>query len=73
MTDSTLVCFCTEKTQSDVKEFIRCGMKKTDKVNNDLLCDVHKSFSGEAFIGRCCGCMDEVEELMVSYTLGKWS
>lgn len=73
MTDSTLVCFCTEKSQADVKDFIKAAMKPSDEVNNDLLYKVHKSFANEALIGRCCGCMDEVEEMMIDYKQGKWS
>tara|TARA_R110000868_G_scaffold189695_1_gene432858 strand:+ start:44840 stop:45061 length:222 start_codon:yes stop_codon:yes gene_type:complete len=73
MSEDVLVCFCTEKTQAEVKEFIREGMKGKGDVDNDLLYEVHKSFAGEAIVGRCCGCMDEVEELMVAYKQGIWS
>lgn len=73
MTESPLVCFCTEKTEEQVKEYIRKGMKPTDDVTNDLICEIHKAFTDGVFMGRCCGCMDEVEDFMVSYTQGRWS
>ena len=72
MVDTPLVCFCTEKTEEEVKEYIRKSMKPAEEVTNNLLHDVHKSFADEAIIGRCCGCMDEVEDLMVSYRQGRW-
>lgn len=71
--NSPPVCFCTEKNENQVKEYIRQNMKPSDTVTNDLLCAVHKSFTEGLFVGRCCGCMDEVEELMVHYTQKVWS
>ena len=73
MTDSPLVCFCTEKTEEDVKAVIRENMTPTTEVENPLIFKVHKDLAGEALVGRCCGCMDEVEDLMLSYCAKKWS
>jgi hypothetical protein len=72
MPDTPIVCFCTEKNESEVKNCIRDQMKPETEVDNILIFHIHKSLSGEAFMGRCCGCMDEVEELMVHYTQKKW-
>lgn len=73
MTDSPLVCFCTEKNVEEVRVAIRTHMKPEDEVNNELLYNIHKSLADGQFMGRCCGCMDEIEDMMVSYTKQKWS
>lgn len=73
MTDSPLVCFCTEKRESEVKEVIRNCIKPDAMVDNAMVFQVHKALAGEAVMGRCCGCMDEVEDLMVSYTQKEWT
>lgn len=72
MADSPLVCFCTEKTEDEVKQVIRDNMKPDTDIDNALVFNVHKALAGEAVMGRCCGCMDEVEELMVKYTSKDW-
>ncbi len=72
MPDSPLICFCTEKRESQVKDIIRQNMKPDTEIDNALVFKIHKALAGEAIVGRCCGCMDEVEEYMVAYTQKEW-
>lgn len=72
MADSPLVCFCTEKNKNEVMQCIRKHMKPECEIDNPLIFQIHKALAGDVFMGRCCGCMDEVEEMMVDYTQKKW-
>ena len=68
-----IVCFCTEKTTAEVKEYIRQNQASGASFDGDKLMEVHKSFTDGQMIGRCCGCLDEVEDMMCDYRDGKWT
>ena len=71
--DMEMVCFCTQQRLSVVKQKVREHMKPEDDVAGPLLMQIHKSLAGDEMIGRCCSCLDEIEDVILDYQLGKWS
>ena len=71
--DSYTVCFCAAATQKEAKDAVRKHMKPSDKVTKDLLVKIHTELAQGHAMGRCLGCVEDVEALMVDYTKGVWT
>ena len=68
-----MVCFCTQQRLSAVKEKVKEHMKPEDELDGALLGKIHKSLAGEEMMGRCCSCLDEVEDVIMDFKEGKWT
>lgn len=71
--DMEMVCFCAQQRCAAVKDRIREQMKPEDELTGPLLMQIHKSLAGDEMMGRCCSCLDEVEDIVMDYKESKWS
>lgn len=63
-----IVCFCTGKKKGEVQKRIEELVAEGAELSTELVSEVHKSFSeGDAEMGRCFGCFDEVEEMIFDH------
>lgn len=70
--DMEMICFCTQQRLNVVKEKVRAHMGPDDELNGDLLMKIHKSLAGDEMMGRCCSCLDEIEDIVLDYQQKKW-
>ena len=63
-----IVCFCTSKTEDEVKDMIVQVVGDKKEFDEALVKEVHQKLNGgDESMGRCFGCYDEVEELVFEY------